>query len=73
VEPNLDAVDYVAGEVPQVLGRVYVRNDAGAIVTMASRSASGTCFWTRAENGVTTYATNDCSDEPAEDDFSASW
>jgi type IV pilus assembly protein PilA len=71
VEPNLDAADYAAGPVPQVLGRVFVRNENGSVVTMVARSATGTCFWTRDENGVTSYATNDCSGVPTT--FTSSW
>ena len=73
VEPNLDAVDYAPGEVPQVRGRVYVRNEAGATATMASLSSSGKCFWTQVQNGITSYAQNDCSEEPAASEFGSSW
>jgi type IV pilus assembly protein PilA len=73
VEPSLKAQNYSnpATTVPQVLGTVFVRNDAGQVATMVARSSSGTCFWTREANGITTYAKNDCSSEPTS--FTSSW
>lgn len=73
VEPSLKAQDYSnpATTVPQVLGTVFVRNEAGQVATMVARSSSGTCFWTREANGITTYAKNDCSGEPTT--FTSSW
>ena len=63
---------YTGGAVPaQVKGAVYVKDPAGGVVTLVSRSSTGTCFWSRVEAGVTTYASNDCSDEPEE--FGPSW
>jgi type IV pilus assembly protein PilA len=73
IEPSIKAEDYAGGVVPEVLGRVYIKNDAGAVATMVARSASGVCFWTRDANGVTSYAKNDCGGIPDDAEFGASW
>lgn len=66
VEPSLTAIPLADGAEPSVLGAVYVKEPEGGIVTLVARSESGKCFWSRATiSGHTSYASNDCSTEPA--------
>jgi prepilin-type N-terminal cleavage/methylation domain-containing protein len=72
VDDSVRFEPYTGGAVPtQVLGAVYVKDPAGGVVTLVSRSSTGTCFWSRVQGGVTSYAKNDCSDEPTA--FGSSW
>jgi prepilin-type N-terminal cleavage/methylation domain-containing protein len=56
--------EYTGGAVPQVLGAVFVRDIAGTVAQMVARSNSGKCYWTQENEGVTSYAVNDCADAP---------
>jgi prepilin-type N-terminal cleavage/methylation domain-containing protein len=73
VEPSLDARPLTGA--PSVLGVVYVKDPGtGAVVTLAAKSGSGKCFWTKAtQNGITEYAVNDCSAEPLATEWGSSW
>lgn len=58
VEPSVQAVDDAI-----VMGAVYVKlEDGNSVVTLASRSGSGTCFWVKdnASIGITRFAEDDC-------------
>jgi type IV pilus assembly protein PilA len=69
-EPNLDVAPLGDdGQVPRVLGRVYVRVDSDE-VTLVARSGTGHCFWTRDATTSVRYAENDCTGWP---DFTTSW
>ncbi len=64
-EPTLDYTEDAV-----VAGKVFVRVE-GDTVTLASRTASGTCYWIRDSNGVDSYAAGSC-DVPVEAlDFAA--
>lgn len=66
-EPTLDYTEDAV-----VSGKVFVRVE-GDTVTLASRTASGTCYWIRDTDGVASYAAASC-DVPVEArDFGASW
>lgn len=66
-EPTLDYTDDAV-----VSGKVYVRVE-GDTVTLASRTAGGTCYWIRDVNGVDSYAEGPC-DQPVETlDFGSGW
>jgi type IV pilus assembly protein PilA len=70
-EPSIHFDEFDAAA--QVKGVVYVKLEAGDVVKLVSRSASGKCFWTRDDSGITTYATTKCPVEPTERDFGRSW
>lgn len=72
VEPSVQFAD-LGSSGPQVLGKVYVKVD-GAVATLVSPSATGTCYWVReATSNGTTYATVPCATTPSEADFDDSW
>src|SRR5688572_32863688 len=51
--------------ITDVKGKVYIREASGTVLTLVTRSASGTCFWTRELPGQQTeYAKNDCTSDP---------
>lgn len=54
-EPSIDFRDDTV-----VLGAVFVKLDDGNTVTLASQSASGTCFWVKDTNGARLYAKGSC-------------
>ena len=60
---------------PLVLGQVVVKNANGDDVTLVATSESGTCFWMREIDGVTSYAKadDDCVTIPDDSAFSADW
>ena len=58
-EPSVDFRDDVV-----VLGAVFVKLD-GDTVTLASQSASGTCYWVRDTGAVPQYASGGCSIDEA--------
>ena len=66
-EPKVDATEEVA-----VQGKVYVRTE-GQTTILASSSKDGTCYWIRDANGVASYATTPCTEEPNDDDFGPNW
>jgi prepilin-type N-terminal cleavage/methylation domain-containing protein len=57
------------GEVPNVLGVVYVRLDDDEVV-LVSRSRSGRCYWAKERHTRSSFAENDCTTSP---DFATSW
>ena len=60
VEPALTVAELPAAG-PQVKGVVYIRKELGsAVVALVSRSETGRCYWSRDDNGVTSYAADDC-------------
>jgi type IV pilus assembly protein PilA len=70
-EPTVRFAELVdpAEDVPDVLGVVYVRSEAG-VVTLVSRSKSGRCYWARHEDEGASFAENDCTPSP---EFTTSW
>lgn len=70
-EPNVRFAELVDpdGEVPDVLGVVYVRNVEG-VITLVSRSKSGRCYWARHSGVTAQFAENDCMPSP---EFTTSW
>ncbi len=56
-----------------VLGKVYIKDAAGTHVVMGSKGGDGRCYWTRDDNGVTTYLVNDCTEPDASTVFHPSW
>lgn len=73
LEPTVDFETYDPATGPAVQGKVYVRLDGAAVVTLVSRSSTGRCFWTRDTDGVTAYATADCDADPATLTFGNRW
>lgn len=59
-EPSLDFRDDAV-----VAGAVFVRVE-GDVVTLASRSATGTCYWVRDSATVPQYAAGACSTDAAD-------
>lgn len=57
-EPSLDFRDDTV-----VAGAVFVRVE-GDVVTLASQSATGTCYWVKDSATVPQYATGGCSTDP---------
>jgi type II secretory pathway pseudopilin PulG len=66
-EPSLDYTDEAI-----VAGKVYVRVE-GDTVTLASRTAGGTCYWIRDTNGVDSYASAPCETPAAALEFGPRW
>lgn len=66
VEPSLDFRRFSdpaeEGEA-RVLGAIYIREATGNVLTLAAKSATGVCFWTRVlADGTTRYAKGTCKD-----------
>lgn len=55
-----------------VSGKVYVRVE-GDTVTLASRTARGTCYWIRDTNGVDSYAKAPCDEAVDTLSFGPAW
>lgn len=68
-EPSVDFRDDTV-----VLGAVFVKLDDGDTVTLASQSASGTCFWVKDAKGARLYAKGGCDiDEIDADEWGDRW
>ena len=78
VEPNLDFRRFSdpaeAGEA-SVRGAIYIRDASGTTVSLAARSGSGVCFWTRVvPSGSTEFAKGTCrADEASSLQWGAGW
>ena len=69
MEPAVTFKDFADYSPTEVKGVVYVRVEddpsLGKVVKLVAESTiSGKCFWTRDINGVTSYATTECPNEP---------
>jgi type IV pilus assembly protein PilA len=74
VEPSLEYRSVATEAEASVLGAVYIREANGTTVELATRSATGECFWTRIVDGVTQRARGTCAaDEFGTLDWDAGW